>query len=88
MPDVVNRELAARFESHVKEPDHREAVIVTSEQPIDPETLAATGMEVIFVSGDGRIASGTVDRGGLDQVVALEGVTRVEADTEMHALGD
>lgn len=88
MHDVVNPELAARFESHRQEPDHREAVILTSDLPIDREALADTGMDVSFVSNDGRIASGTVDRGGLDQLVALEGVTRVEADTEMHALGN
>lgn len=88
MHDIVNPDLAARFESHAQEPDHREPVVVSSNQPLTLEALEATGMDVAFVSSEGTITSGTADRESVNRLAELEGVTRIEADTEMHALDD
>jgi hypothetical protein len=88
MHDIVNPDLAARFESHAQEPDHREPVVVSSDQPVTRETLEASGMTVAFVSSEGTIASGTADRASVSKLAEVEGVTLIEADTEMHALED
>jgi hypothetical protein len=87
MHDIVNSDLAARFASGMDE-THREPVVVTSDRPLDRQALAAAGMDVTFVSTEGTIASGTVDGKALEQLAALGGVVRIEADTEMHALDD
>lgn len=88
MHDVMSPDLVGRFEAHAGNAGHREPAIVTADEPMDRATLEGAGMEVTFVSSDGRIASGSVTREALEQVSTLEHVVRIEADTEMHALGD
>lgn len=88
MHDVMSPDLVGRFEAHADTAGHREPAIVTADEPIDRATLQGAGMEVTFVSNDGRIASGSLTREALEQVSTLEHVVRIEADTEMQALGD
>jgi hypothetical protein len=84
--DIVSPDVMARFESHAEDPDHREAVLVTSDRPLERQTLIDAGLDVSFVSGEGTIAAGTVDRAALERLTQLSGVARVEAEGEMHAL--
>jgi len=84
--DIVSPDVMARFESHLEDADHREAVLVTSDRPLERQALVDAGVDVSFVSGEGTIAAGTVDRVALSRLAELPGVARVEAEGEMHAL--
>lgn len=86
MSAIIDSELTSRFRSRADEPSAREAVLVTCDPPVAREALESAGMDVRFVSGDGRISAGLVDRAGLDRLADLPGVQAIEADTEMHAL--
>jgi hypothetical protein len=86
MSAAVSPELTSKFDLHSEEPGHREPVLVTSERPVEREDLAEAGLDVRFVSHDGRIVAGSLDRVALGQLSELPGIIRIEPDTEMHAL--
>jgi len=86
MSGIVGSELAARFEAHSEEPSHREQVLITLGNAVSRATLVACGLDVRFISRDGRIVAGSLDATGLKSVAELPGVEQIEADTEMHAL--
>ena len=82
----VSPELSSKFDDHSDDPAHKEAVLVTSEQPIEREALAAAGLNVSFVSSDGTISAGSLDRTSLSQLADVPGILLIEPDGEMRAL--
>lgn len=65
---------------------HREAVIMTVEPGTGREVLEGAGIEITFVSRDGRIVAGSTDAVALERAAALPGVLSIEADGEVRAL--
>ena len=62
MSAAVSAELVSRFEANAGEPTHREAVLLTCRAPISRAALVATGVDVRFVSHEGRVVAGLVGR--------------------------
>jgi hypothetical protein len=86
MPPAVSPELTSKFDLHSEEPGHREPVLITCEHPAQHEGLVGAGLDVRFVSRDGRIVAGLLDRAALGRLAELPGIVRIEPDTEMYAL--
>ena len=61
-------------------------VVVTLEQMLDNDELAAAGLTVAHRIERLRTVSGSIKAAGLDRLVMLPGVVRIEADTPMRAL--
>lgn len=82
----VSEGLVERFAGEVA-PDHREPVIMTVESGTGREVLEGAGIEITFVSRDGRIVAGSMDAVALERAAALSEVLSIEADGEVRALG-
>lgn len=86
MATKVSERLIERFGGDVAA-DHREPVIMTVESGTGREVLEGAGIEITFVSRDGRIVAGSMDAVALERAAALSGVLSIEADGEVRALG-
>ena len=83
----VNEVLHHRFRAHLRQPNHREPVIVTLRDGARPEQLQQAGMRIDAVMRNQPIVTGTIDVATLHSLSELDEVVRVEPDGSMHALG-
>lgn len=82
----VDGVLESLFDDESAGSTDRQRVIVSLESGTSREHLTDLGMEVAFMTRDGSIAAGTIDRPTFERLKEESSVIRLESDGEMRAL--